>query len=103
MGSLSAHYPAAKKRSLPPISSSDLPLSFLDSVNDGSDLDRAEPPAGIASTLFDYQLQALRFMLDRERLDAIGAGWMARLAQWEFGCFFAVMHDLSDRMERRQA
>ena len=56
-------YSATKKRALPS-SSGNLPLSFLDSINDGAELKRAEPPAGVASALFDYQLQALRFRLD---------------------------------------
>ena len=59
------------------MSEPNLPADFLDALNVGADLAEAPQPAAIASTLFDFQRQALTFMLDCERAGALKGGILA--------------------------
>ena len=72
--------PASSQRPLVPSSQRPLvPPNFLDTINDGSSLAAAAKPAdaGLAADLqlYHYQLQALQWMVGRERaLDGIHGG-----------------------------
>jgi SNF2 family DNA or RNA helicase len=59
------------------MSTPNLPADFLDALNVGADLAEAPQPAAIGSTLFDFQRQALTFMLDCERAGALKGGILA--------------------------
>ena len=58
------------------MSAAPLPASFLDDINDGTDLPLAEQPRTLAVRLYDYQRRALHFMISREVPQAAADGFI---------------------------